>query len=253
MRKSANILLSSIVSLLLSVFAALFIANIAYADYGISQVGAYGLGIAVFIILFTSGFYMHKIVPAGSLFTLAAINITRNAVPKNLGGMESKHYYCFVDDIDTWPDGMSPDFIAAAGFGALVTIAESDPFVMKTGKCFYEIPCTLEEGQVKSTLVGPMDSPGFENTAAFSNAGNNEPLRGYIGYTANVEQVILMKENNGTVKIIGTQGYPARLVTGEHTNGGKVSDGNIIKHSYKSCSSVPCPTYLAPIPLTPAT
>jgi hypothetical protein len=243
-------------AILLAVIAFAFVKYIGTEMYGLTEMQANlvagGAGAFVIAAPILSS-YIPELFPAGALFcALVAKNIGRNPNPKNIAGMQLDHYYAFYEDIDTFPTGLTPDFLAAATFGALVTIAEEDVFVMKAGKFFHKLPCTPEEGQVKSTLVGPVDSMAFENTASFGNANNNDPLRGFLGFTANKPVIIVMCELNSSLKVVGTQGYPARLATGDAQNGGKVTDGNIVKHSYKSYSEVPCPTILSPIPLDPA-
>jgi hypothetical protein len=244
--------ISFLTVVVMAVMAFLLVQQIAVNQYGASQFAATmvaGAACAVLIVVPC----IPGVMPQGALFfALTPANIVRNATSNNIAGTMLDHYYAFEEDILSYPAALTPDFLAATTFGQLVTIPDDDPFIMKTGKCFHTLPCTPDEGKIKSTLVGPTESMAFENSADFGNAGNNDPLRGYIAYTANKKQILIMRELNGTLKVVGTQGYPAIYKSAEASNGGKVSDGNTLKHSLVSYSVVPCPTYLAAVPLTPA-
>jgi hypothetical protein len=243
--------LSLVAVLLMAAAAAMFIRHIAADMYNIPPVASNICGIASFTIVAAASF-IPDIWPAGALFmAITAKAIVRNANPNNVAGLQRTHYYAFVEDIDTYPAALTPDFIAATTFGALVSIPDDDPFVMKDGKFFHPFPCIEETGNVKSTLIGVTESHAFENTSSFSNAGNNDQLNGYIAYVANKKLIVVGLELNGTLKVVGTAEYAALLVTAERDGGTKTEDGNITKHSFRACSPVPCPTYLGALPLDP--
>jgi hypothetical protein len=169
----------------------------------------------------------------------------------NIGGLASEHYWAFADEIKTYPDGLNPDLDAATSFEALLTLEATDLFEMQAGKYFGTIPCILEEGQLKSTMVGPLDSRAFENTGTLANQGNDDELKGHAVVAAGRPIILLMRENNGSLKVLGTKEYPAQLDTFEWTNGGKVADGNLQKYAFKSNGKIPSPTYTGAIPLAP--
>ena len=238
-------------SVALALIAGSFVGNLCYNLMAMS--GSHSLIIASLVTLavFASG-YLSDYLPQGALFmALNAKNITRKANSKNIGGLAQDHYYAFADDIDVWPVGLNPDFDAATSFSDLVNLKTTDIFVMKTGKYFHSFPCILETGQVKSTMVGPLGSHAFENTGTFGNPANLDELTGHIAFIANKPVVVLARELNGTVKVIGTKEYPAQLDNYEGTNGEKVADGNMQKHGFKSLGCIPSPNYLGAIPLEP--
>lgn len=237
--------------LCLAAMAGCFIYHIAAHMYDLGTVTSLVTAFVAGSIVLAGG-YIPNLFPSGALaMAISAKSVYRNTNPKNIGGMEREHYYAFPEDIATYPVALTPAFLTAALFGDLVTIPLADPFVMVEGKFFHKVPCIPEEGQVKSTLVGPTESRAFENMASFTNAGNNDALRGFLAYNANRPIILIMKELNGTMKVVGTQKYPALMDTVEATNGAKTTDGNIIKNSFKAMCEVPCPTYLAPVPLDP--
>jgi hypothetical protein len=238
-------------SIALALIAGAFVGNLCSGLMAMS--GSHSLIVAVLVALavFASG-YVNDYLPQGALFmALNAKNISRKNNQKNIGGLAQDHYYAFADDIDVWPDGLNPDFDAAASYEALVNLPTDDIFVMKTGKFFYTFPCILETGQVKSTMVGPLGSHAFENTAVFGNPANLDELTGHLAFIANKPLVVLVRELNGTVKVVGTKEYPAQVDSYESTNGEKVADGNMQKHGFKSYGCIPSPNYLGAIPLQP--
>ncbi|MNE43121.1 hypothetical protein D3C80_1372810 [compost metagenome] len=168
----------------------------------------------------------------------------------NPGGIGQHILYAFEEDILTWPTGLNPDTETATSYNDLVTIAT--PFIMKTGKQFFKLHCTLEEGEVKFTQVGPRDSKSFENSVEISFPGNEAEFLGFIAAAANRKIVALVPEMNGKTRIIGHQLFPAQIESVEGTSGKKVADGRSTKVVIKSAAGTPAPIYTAAIPLTPA-
>lgn len=215
-----------------------------------SATGATLVGLGVGLASFTS-----VLVPQTSgalLFALNAKNITWPQGRENPGGIGSMIYYAFEEDILSWPAAATPDTETATTFAMLGEIPIGDPFVFKTGKCFFELYCTLEEGEVKHAMVGPRDSKGFENSVDISFPGSDAELIGFLAAAANRRIVCLVPEMNGKVRLIGHPRFPAQIDTNEGTSGKKVADGRANKITIKASAGTPPQVYLAPIPLTPA-
>ncbi len=242
------------ICLAISAFMGAFVGKAAHSIYDLTPTSSFILATVVSFTLGASILFSEAM-PKGALFmSLNAMNITRKANQKNIGGIAQDHYYAFADDIKTWPVGLNPDFADASltKFGDLASLKSTDVFVMQTGKYFYKLPCTLEEGQLKTTMVGPIGAKAFENTGMLANPANLEDFTGLCAYAANKSVVFLIKELNGTYKVLGTQEYPAQVDAYESTNGAKVSDGNIQKITVKSYGCIPPPNYTGAIPLEPA-
>ncbi|WP_374949611.1 hypothetical protein [Mucilaginibacter sp.] len=233
----------------MAMFAAAFTYNVASTFCEMNPTAALIPAGAAGVFVLSAG-YADQWLPQGALFFAMNVkNIKTNANPKNIAGLQGTHFYALEEDIATWPAALTPDFATATTPEELVTIPDDDPFVMKTGKFFHKFPCVLEEGQVKSTMVGPTGSRAFENMAAFSNPGNILALQGHIAFIGNKKVIIVANEQNGTLRVVGTQEFPAQVDSYEAANGPKTGDGNNQKHGFKAYSPVPCPTYLAAIPL----
>lgn len=183
--------------------------------------------------------------------TLNAANITKR-IGQNTGGTGNLMYYAFLADILSWPAALPADFDSATAFGDLITVPIDDPFVMNTGKQFFSVYCTLEEGELKYTQIGPRDCAAFENSYTNSYPGNDEDYLGFMAYLANHEVVVIVPEQNGKLRIIGLPLYPAFVEKQDGTSGKKVADGRSNTVTFFSRGSVPPPIYLAPVPLTPA-
>ncbi|MBE7179274.1 MAG: hypothetical protein INR69_22925, partial [Mucilaginibacter polytrichastri] len=134
----------------LSLFLGGFVANAA-------EIPQYAPAIAAGI--FATSFIPMKAEAGTMFFALTAKNIDFNQGGINPGGVGQHIYYAFEEDIASWPDAIAnANPLTATTFDELVEVPADDAFVFKAGKCFFKAYCTLEEGEIKSTLVGVRDS-----------------------------------------------------------------------------------------------
>lgn len=169
----------------------------------------------------------------------------------NPGGIAGFILYAFDEDIDSYPAALTADTETALTFDALGSIPVADPFVMKAGKYFHKIYCTLEMGEVKFGMVGVRDSKSFENTVEISFPGNEAEMLGFIAAAANRRMAVIVPEQNGKSRVIGHPNFPAQLDTAEGTSGKAVADGRATVITIKAAAGTPAPIYLAPVPLEP--
>lgn len=160
-------------------------------------------------------------------------------------------YYAFTEDILTFPTTADPE--TATDFESIVEMTAA--IVMKTAKQFFQMYCTLEEGEVKSNMVGARDSKCFENIAEISFPGNTAEFEGFKAAIANRQIVIIVKEKNGILRVIGSVEDPCYVETAEYTSGKKASDGRKTVMTFKDTKGTPPPIYTQAIAslLTPAT
>lgn len=151
--------------------------------------------------------------------------------------------YAFNEDILTMPT--TADSETALDFDSLASYAA--PIVMKTGKQFYSIYCTLEEGEIKTTMAGPRDGKGFENMLEISFPGNTPEILGFQASVANRQLVMIVKEKNGVLRVLGSIEDPCYLETLEYTSGKKVADGRASKMTFKDSKPTPAPIYTTPV------
>lgn len=160
-------------------------------------------------------------------------------------------YYAFKKDIATFPTLDLPETVGAT-FSSLVTYDTA--ITMATGKKFEKLYCTLEEGEIKSTVAGPRDGKGKENMLEISFPGNEADYLGFEAIALNEEFVFIVKEKNGVLRVLGSLEDPAYLDSGDATSGKKVADGRKNVLTFKATGATAAPIYgvaLASL-LTPA-
>lgn len=167
----------------------------------------------------------------------------------NPAGMK-RVFYAFTEDVLSFPTLADPE--SASDFESLVEY--SAPIVMKQGKQFFELYTTGETGELTSTVVGPRDGKGFENSLEVSFPGNQSEFLGFLAALANREIIVLGEEKNNKVRVIGDLTDPAYIDTNEYTSGKAIADGRTNVLTIKASAATPPPIYtvaLASI-LTPA-
>jgi hypothetical protein len=155
----------------------------------------------------------------------------------------SQVFYGFKEDFASMP--ALPDSLDALTFASLV---EYDTAItMKATKQIYPLYCTLEEGQIKSTMVGPRDGKGFDNMIEISFPGNEAAFLGFQAAAANRELILFVVEKNKKIRVLGDLENPAYMESGEGDSGKKISDGRKTVLSFKSSSGTPAPIYTIPL------
>jgi hypothetical protein len=155
----------------------------------------------------------------------------------------TKVYYAFKEDIATFPT--LADSETATSFESLVEFAAA--ITMKATKSFHPLYCTVEEGEIKATLVGPRDGKGYENSLEISFPGNVATFLGFKAAAANRELVFLVKEKNNKVRVLGSLEDPAYMESDEETSGKKIADGRKSVLSFKASGATSAPIYKEPL------
>lgn len=159
-------------------------------------------------------------------------------------------FYAFVEDILSFPTLADPE--TALTFESL---AEYDgAIVMKPGKQFFPLYCTVETGEITSTLVGPRDGKGFENSVSISFPGSEAEFLGFKAASANRNIVFIVEEKNNKMRVLGSLDDPAFMDTDESTSGKAIADGRTSVLGFKASGATPAPIYTSPLAsiLTPA-
>lgn len=171
-------------------------------------------------------------------------DVIKEGCADNDAGLASKHYYARVNDILTFP--AVPD--TPTSYADKVTV--SDDFVMKTGKAFKSIYCTLEKGELKSEMQGGRDGKSFMNMADFYHPGTSPDLLGFMETIKNEDVVILVKEITGQVRIVGRADLPANLESATGTSGKAIADEKGFTFTVKSIGGIaPVYTGVYPVPV----
>ncbi len=164
----------------------------------------------------------------------------------NIGGTEVTHYYAPLSDVLTFPT--LPD--APATLADEVTI--SDPFVFKTGKKFLKFYSTLDTGKIEDKSVGEFDGKSFEHKFELLFPGTRAEALALIRKMNNTNMVFVASEAGGQKRIIGSEGFPAKMSLSDVTTGSKTSDRKGTSIMVESRGVTPAPIYTGAIPLVAA-
>lgn len=162
----------------------------------------------------------------------------------------TRFWYAFQEDIESFPTLADPETAVS-----LESLIEYDaPIVMKTGKQFHELYCTVEEGELKAEMVGPRDGKGWSNSVDISFPGSTPEFLGFLAASANRNLVIIVEEKNKQIRVLGDLSDPASLDAAPLTSGKKIEDGRIGALTFKASAGTPPPIYKTQMTsiLTPA-
>jgi len=148
--------------------------------------------------------------------------------------------WALLDDIQSIAPLADPE-TADIDFEDLIEMTSA--IVMKTGKKFQELYCTLETGELKSKLQGPRDGKGRENTMEISFPGNEAAFLGFDAYTDNLPLVFLVLEKNGKWRLLGDLNNPAMKDDSDGTSGKAITDGRATKLVFKASQETAPPIY----------
>jgi len=148
----------------------------------------------------------------------------------NDGGLAEYHYYAPRSWFDYVPEPTKHD--KATNASEVVTITES--FVLKSGKFWLPLYCTLESGELKSKLAGERDGMSYENTASLFFPGSKKEGAGWFETMKNTSFYLLVREYEGHLRLVGSFFYPAFIPEGEHTTGKEVTNRKGFSYSVQS-------------------
>lgn len=161
----------------------------------------------------------------------------------NDGGIASEHYYALIDDVATWPTVPANPL----NFADKATLLGN--FVMKPGKTFKRIYCTLEKGELSSTQVGERDGKSYETMGTLHFPGNSAELLGFLEHLKNSNILLVVRELMGTFRVLGGQYLPANIESSEVKTGMAVADLKGATFTIRSIGRI-APIYNGTIPLT---
>jgi hypothetical protein len=159
-------------------------------------------------------------------------------------GIKTIGYYALVADILTWPA-----FAGTATAAETVTI--EDDIVFNTGKKFFKIYSTKGLGKFTSKKEGVRDSKGNQNQVMFSHPGSTPALVGSMEIMTNSSIIVIVPDQNGNFRILGSPDDPAQLVSAEEDSGDEYNTFNGMKITFES-TGAPAPFYTGVISTTPA-
>lgn len=156
----------------------------------------------------------------------------------NPGGI-TQVFYGYKEDFLSFPVLGDPE--TALTLESLVSYATA--IIMKAGKQLFQLYCTVEQGEIKSTMVGPRDGKGYENMLEISFPGSEAEFLGFKAAAANRELIFFVKEKNGKVRVLGNLEDPAFFENDDSTSGKAIADGRTSKLTFKASGATPAPIY----------
>jgi hypothetical protein len=163
---------------------------------------------------------------------------------ENMGGTSQVEIlYAVAEDIVTWPD-----YVAVPATDADYNTV-TDSFVMVATKKFHKLYLTPETGEVKSSLIGGVDSRSFKHEFEGFHPGGSDAVEALLTKFKNSRGAFVIQESDGTIRLVGTKKFPARLEAVDSTSGKKYDDsrGKTIKIFSYGKSPAPKFTGVAPI------
>lgn len=175
-----------------------------------------------------------------------AADILFEAGKANPGGITNHIFYAPISDFETVPQ-------PTRGVDLATYAVITGDFVFKAGKGFKRFYSTLETGELKHEQVGPRDGKSFENTIEVSFPGNSPEFIGFSAVAAIEEGfIIVVKERNGVLRVLGEQEVPAFVDTNSGTSGKANADARATVVTFKAASDMPAPIYDGVFTLAPA-
>jgi hypothetical protein len=157
----------------------------------------------------------------------------------NSAGIQQPVYY--VDHNDVVQHPTFPKIEDATSLEELATV--STDLKLKEGKTMKRIKVTLEAGAATSDSQGEIDGMSFKNALKFLLAGNKANADGFARYAKNANFYLVYFELDGSPRILGTPGYPAKMVSAPGTSGEKTSDRKSRTFTFQSVWSGPAPIF----------
>lgn len=178
------------------------------------------------------------------------LDITKDPQTNNTGGLYEDFYFARTADILTWPtkEASTPTPLPSD------SIILTDVFIMKTGKKFFHAKTVLGNAEVKWEVIGPRKGKCYKHSFEVFLPQNTNDNLGVLSLMKNDELVVIAKDRNGILRVVGSELMPATLDSGNGTTGKKAEDdpgaGNTLVFTTED--NDPPATYAGEIPLTPA-
>lgn len=168
----------------------------------------------------------------------------------NMPGLVQEVWFAQLSDIDTtqFPTTTETDPLSATGSLAdLATITGN--VVMKEGKDFHKIYVSQNRGSLSHEVQGGSDSKNMLATLEFFHPGTKAAVLGFYRWAMNNNLVFIVIEKDGTKRLFGTPGDPAKISGGSTPNGPEPSGekGNIF--TFQCVNPGPVPIFTGKVDL----
>ncbi|MDO7849226.1 hypothetical protein Q5H92_22875 [Hymenobacter sp. M29] len=166
-------------------------------------------------------------------------DIEGTAGQDNTAGIQQNIYLVDFKDVLTHPT--FPKIEDGTDLASLATVTSN--LVLKPTKKAHQLYCTLEAGAATSDSQGELDGMSFKNGLKFLIPGNKANADGFVRLAKNGSFYLIYFEQDGTVRILGHPGYPAKMASAPGTSGEKTSDRKGRTITFQSVWSGPAPVF----------
>ncbi len=161
----------------------------------------------------------------------------------NTSGIQQNVYVIDFHDVVKHPKFPKIDLtsVTPQKLDDLMTVLED--ILLANGKKAIRLECTLEAGAANSESQGEIDGMSFKNSLKVLLAGNKAKADGFVRYAKNGSFYVIYFELDGTVRLLGHPGYPAKMVSAPGTTGEKSADRKNRTFTFQSVWSGPAPIF----------
>jgi hypothetical protein len=158
----------------------------------------------------------------------------------NTPGISQNVYHAFVKDIAVLPKAMVTDPLQTMDYELEHLVTVTDNIVMKPDKRFTKLYCTLEEGELKSTLQGLRDGKSFKQELSTYFPGSKEQFHGFVSLLKNSASIFVVPDLDGNKYIFGSACYPANLINFDWTTSKKSDErkGGMLQFDFNTARSL---------------
>lgn len=170
-------------------------------------------------------------------------DIEGTAGEDNSSGIQQNIYLIDFRDVEKHPKFPKIDTssVTPQTLAELVTVLED--ILLKNGRKAFRLQCTLEKGAGTSDSQGEIDGMSFKNGLKLLIPGNKANADGFARYAKNGSFYLLYFELDGSPRLLGNPGYPAKMVSAPGTTGEKTSDLKGRTFTFQSVWSGPAPIF----------
>lgn len=159
----------------------------------------------------------------------------------NTAGVQQSIYFINMADLIVGGFPALPKMEDATTLEELVTVAGN--LVLKEGTKPARVYGTLEKGASTSESQGEFDCVSFKNGFKFFHPGNKAKADGFVRFMKNGSYAVVYAELDGTVRLLGWPGYPAKLLSAPGTSGEKTADSKGRTFTMQSVWGGPAPVF----------
>jgi len=170
-------------------------------------------------------------------------DILGTAGEDNSAGIQQNIYLIDHRDVVTHPTFPKIDLKGATTQTLADLVTVPDNILLASGRKAFRLQCTLEKGAGTSDSQGEMDGMSFKNGLKFQIPGNKANSDGFARYAKNGSFYLIYFELDGSVRLLGNPGYPAKMVSAPGTSGEATTTMKQRTFTFQSVWSGPAPLF----------